>query len=365
MSEDRALEEELKATRRELARLTEQAERNSRILAQSQARELSLLRAGDLQALFQVMLVGLRDSYGLDAVTVILCDPDHEMRHLLLAGSSPPAVTRGLFFVDDLERVSRAYRGLDAPRLGPYRPADHRSVFPGSSSPGSVALIPLREKGRLFGALNFLSRDPARFQPHQATDFLDHLGVIAAFALENSVNRARLRRSGFTDVLTGWYNRRYLEDRLLEELARAARDSTTLACLMLDIDHFKRVNDRYGHAAGDDVLREMAEKIAKRIRATDVAARYGGEEFVILLPDSDSAAGVSLAESIRQTVQAGRYGVGSGLELEITVSIGVAACQPGRDDTEFKGLGAELLASADRALYRAKSDGRNRVEVNP
>ena len=216
----------------------------------------------------------------------------------------------------------------------------------------------------MFGTLNFLSYDPYRFQSRQATDFFDHLGIIAAFALENSVNRARLRLSGFTDVLTGWYNRRYLEVRLLEELARACRNSAFLACLMLDIDHFKRVNDEHGHPAGDDALREMTGEIAKRIRATDVAARYGGEEFVILLPESDDDAGVSVAESIRRTVGAARYGARRNLGLEITVSIGVASCRPRRHDGSFEALATDLLARADSALYRAKSCGRNRVEVS-
>ena len=118
MTEGRSLDGELEATRKELARLTEQAKINSRILAESQARELSLLRAGNLQALFQVMLDGLRESYRLDAVTVVLRDPGHELRHLLLGASSSPAIPRGLFFVDDLERVSSAFSRLERVRLG-------------------------------------------------------------------------------------------------------------------------------------------------------------------------------------------------------------------------------------------------------
>src|SRR5690606_12847583 len=112
----------------------------------------------------------------------------------------------------------------------------------------------------------------------------------------NVVNRARLLRSGFTDVLTGWHNRRYLQVRLAEELARARRDESTLVCLMLDLDHFKQINDTWGHGAGDEVLREVAQRVESQVRDSDVAARYGGEEFVILLPHTDVAAGRLLAE---------------------------------------------------------------------
>lgn len=362
MSEDPSLAKELEATRRELAQLKEQAERNSEILARSQARELSLLRAVDLQTLVHALLDGLRDSYALDHVTVIIPDPEHEVRHLLLDGMASEATPDGLLFVEGMSVVLPRYTDLEVSWLGEYRPDEHRMVFPGERGPGSVALIPLRQGGQLFGAVNFLSKNRDRFQKGQATDFLDHLGAIAAFALENAVNRARLRRSGFTDVLTGWYNRRYLQVRLVEELARAKRDSTSLACLILDIDHFKRVNDSHGHAAGDAVLRELAQKIAKRIRTTDVAARYGGEEFVILLPHTDTGAGITVAESIRRAVAEDRYGAASGLSLRITVSLGVSSVAPGRGTTDFQTMGDEMLARADRALYRAKAAGRNRVE---
>jgi diguanylate cyclase (GGDEF)-like protein len=166
----------------------------------------------------------------------------------------------------------------------------------------SIAMIPLRCRDELIGSINLASADADRYTAHHASDFLAHLGVIASLCIENAVNRARLRRSGFTDVLTGWHNRRYLQTRMKEELARACRDGSGLVCLMLDIDHFKSVNDNWGHAAGDSVLRELAQRIDTEVRASDVAARFGGEEFVILLPNTSSAAGQHLAERIRKAV---------------------------------------------------------------
>lgn len=355
---------ELARTRRLLAQLAEEVERNTEKLRRSQRRELELLHAGDLQSLFSRMLSGLRDSYGLDAVTVVLCDPDHDVRHLLIADGTDTRNLPGLIFVEALTGLAPQYVALRKPWLGPFSAADHQLIFPRHTGLASIAMIPLRHKGKLLGSINFGSRDPSRFTTAHASDFLAHLGVIASFALENVVNRARLLRSGFTDVLTGWNNRRYLQVRLSEELARARRHQTTLTCLMLDIDHFKAVNDTYGHVAGDEVLRELAQRIESQVRASDIAARYGGEEFVILLPNTDADSGALLAERIRAEIASTPFELSDHESIPITVSIGIACVSPERDDEDLKTLGESLIARSDVALYRAKSAGRNRIAVN-
>jgi len=213
------------------------------------------------------------------------------------------------------------------------------------------------------GSLNFGSTDESRFTRDYATDFLAHLGVIASFALENAVNRARLLRSGFTDVLTGWHNRRYLQVRLIEELARARRDSSNLVCLMIDIDRFKHVNDTHGHAAGDEVLCEFAQRIEAEVRASDIAARYGGEEFVVLLPNTDTDSGVLLAERIRLSISATPIDLRYDEPVTITASVGIASVVPDPEDDDFKTAGDALIARADVALYSAKAAGRDRVAV--
>ena len=166
----------------------------------------------------------------------------------------------------------------------------------------SVALIPLRRQDRLQGSLNFGSSDERRFSRHLATDFLAHLGVIASFAIENTINRARLVRSGLTDFLTGWHNRRYLNARLKEELARAQRQGTSLTCLLIDLDRFKQINDQHGHLAGDMALREAAQRVDAHIRGSDAAARFGGDEFVVLAPGITPDQAARLAERIRLAV---------------------------------------------------------------
>lgn len=363
MEAQQTLAEELEYTKSLLAKVTEEAERNSRILRSSQERELNLLQAESLSALFERMLEGLAESYRLDAVTVVLCDPDHDVRHLLLAGGATPEDLPGLIFEDALAGITPHYVALRAPWLGAYSAPDHQLIFPGHDSLASVALIPLRHDDLLIGSINFGSAEASRFTADHASDFFAHLGVIASFALENAVNRARLRRSGFTDFLTGWYNRRYLQVRLRDELARAKRQSAPLTCLMLDIDHFKRVNDQYGHAAGDRALREIAHRIESQVRASDVAARYGGEEFVILLPDTAAAPGSFLAERIRAAIEGTPFDIGAGHTVSITASVGIASATPERSDADLKTLGESLIARADVALYRAKSAGRNRVAV--
>ena len=352
---------ELAQVNARFAALSDEFRRNMSILRRSYERELTLLNAENIGALFQTMTKGLRDSYGVEQVTVAFADPDHDVRHLLAAEGTEPEELPGLRLVEALTGLAPQYVALRRPWLGPYRASDHALLFPGRSNITSIAMIPLIHKGALLGSINFGSTDESRFTREHATDFFAHLGAIASFALENVLNRARLLRSGFTDVLTGWNNRRYLQVRLVEELAQARRDASTLVCLMLDIDHFKSVNDNYGHAAGDAVLRELAQRIESQVRVSDIAARYGGEEFVVLLPGAELESGKLLAERIREAVSATPIEIGSGKSVTITASIGIASIAPGRDVDDLKTTGDSLLARADVALYSAKSAGRDRV----
>ncbi len=170
-------------------------------------------------------------------------------------------------------------------------------------------------------------------------------------------------RAGITDFLTGWHNRRYLQQRLKEELARAQRRSSTIACLMMDIDRFKCINDGYGHLAGDAALKEVARRVEGQIRSMDTAARFGGDELAILLPDTNQAEAARMAERIRQAIANSPYPLNGQVVRNLTISIGVAAVAPGRHETDLKALADRLVAEADAALYRAKALGRNRVQL--
>lgn len=354
----------LEAAESQLETLTAQVARNDEKMRRTQQRELRLLHADDLDTLIRELLGGLRAGYGLEQVTVVLCDPDHDIRHLLLAAGTPAESFNGLLMVESLTGLAPQYVALRQPWLGSFAACDHQLVFPQSSGLASVAMIPLTYRRQLIGSINLGSADASRFTREHAADFLAHLGVIASYCVDNTVNRARLLRSGFTDVLTGWHNRRYLQVRLNEELARARRDGNHLVCLMLDVDHFKRVNDTWGHAAGDAVLQELANRIDTQVRASDIAARFGGEEFVVLLPNTDNASGVRLAERVLQAISATAYDLPNGEPVAITASIGIAGVTPGPQAQDLKTVGDALIARADVALYRAKSGGRDQVAVD-
>jgi diguanylate cyclase (GGDEF)-like protein len=349
---------------RQLETLTDEVACNEDKMRRSQQRELRLLQADDLEALMREMLLGLRASYGLEYVSVVLCDPDHDMRHLLLAAGTPVQGFDKLVMVESLTGIAPQYVALRQPWLGEYSACDHQLICPGASGLASIAMIPLTHRQQLIGSINLGSKDDERFTRAHAADFLAHLGIIASFCIENVVNRARLLRSGFTDVLTGWHNRRYLQVRINEELARSRREQSYLVCLMLDIDHFKRINDTWGHAAGDIVLQELANRIDAQVRASDVAARYGGEEFVVLLPDTDNASAILLAERIRAAVSEAPYELPSGDSVQVTASIGIAGVRPDSQAEDLKTIGDSMIARADVALYRAKSGGRDQVAID-
>ncbi len=363
MESKEELQAQLDAARRRLDELTEEVARNDDKMRRTQQRELKLLQAEDLDSLLTVLIDGLRSSYGLEYVSVVVCDPDHDIRHLLMANGTPPESYATLLITESLAGLAPQYIALHRPWLGYYAACDHQMICPGADGLKSIAMIPLKHRGKLLGSINLCSRDGQRFTRDHASDFLEHLGVIASFCVENTINRARLLRSGFTDVLTGWNNRRYLSVRLSEELARARRDKSGIVCLMLDVDHFKRVNDTWGHAAGDAVLRDLAQRIESQVRASDVAARYGGEEFVVVLPNTLVESATLLAERIRTAISNAPFDLPCGETVNVTVSIGISEVHPGPDDNDLKTIGDSLVARADVALYAAKSAGRDRVIV--
>jgi len=184
----------------------------------------------------------------------------------------------------------------------------------------------------------------------------------SVLALQTAMDVMRitaLEHEILTDPLTGIYNRRFMEQRLREEVSKARRYHFKLAVLLLDLDHFKRVNDELGHQAGDQVLIEIGNLVNRELRDSDILARYGGEEFLVIAPNTAPSASKSLAERLRKRIESHSFltdfNKARKLEKQITVSIGVANFGDSSNDEE------SLIQVADQNLYRAKHGGRNQV----
>ena len=223
------------------------------------------------------------------------------------------------------------------------------------STIGSQAAVPLRSGERVTAVLVVAWTEHHELDPAQ----VDRIHVIAsqaALALHNALLHEELERLSVTDRLTELYNHGYFQQRLEEELERASRFGRTLSLIMLDIDDFKKFNDRWGHPRGDTVLRAVSAVIRQNLREIDVAARYGGEEFIVVLPETDEAGALAVAERIRRSMADHEFDAGNGAPVvRQTVSLGVATYP-------VHGVTAPRLVEAvDAAMYEAKRRGKNQV----
>ena len=347
--------------RQKLDSFMAEARSNERKLRRFEGLELQLI---SLNSLFDVVkaLIYPDPTFHWDVVTLTLLDPEYEIRRMLEEEGVVMADHPSLVFCTNLNDLHAVYPHSLFPTLGSYRSTKHAMLFPGTRlRPGSVALLPLVRYGKLIGSLNIGSVDAERFNKSVRTDFHEHFAAIVAICIENAGNVQRLRRQGLTDTLTAINNRRFFDQRLKEEIEVSRRSMAALSCMLLDVDHFKRVNDSYGHQIGDQVLREVAALIRAQLRGSDVLSRYGGEEFAALLAKTDSATAAEVAERIRRTIAEHPFQLPSGEHFHVTISIGVATYLATQNDPNAKPNGEILVGQADRCLYEAKGAGRNRV----
>ena len=357
-----ALQAENARLRQQLAQLVGEARTNQDKWRRFDQIERQVIGAGSPGELVDIVLGAYPSMFDLDCVSLVLLDPGQEMAGLY--AEEGVALPDGLQLWDHEGPLHAMFPGRLSPRLEPYGTQLAELFGHPAEPPASVALLPLVHRGRCVGCLNLGSRDPQRYGPHTRADFLERLGALLAVCLDSAVSNEKLKRAGLTDALTGVHNRRYVESRCAEEVQAARRSRLPLACLMLDVDHFKRVNDTHGHPAGDAVLRYIARLIRAQLRGHDVVARYGGEEFVLLLPATPHDAALETAQRIRRVIAAQTMPVQAAEPLRVTVSMGLASLSPvhASDDA---GAGpvdrqvAALVDRADRALYAAKQGGRN------
>lgn len=332
-----------------------EARLNEKKLRRLDQLERRLISTHSLSDLIQILLHEYKYAYDLDAVTLVLADPEYEIARFL------ESEKRGGSDVLGLVLLQKLYSDDTQPRLGAFDHTRTDAIFvPWPAECQSMAQLPLLSRGGLIGSLNLASVKPDRFAADNGTAILERLAAIFCICLENSLNHERLKQVGLTDPLTDVNNRRYFDSRIRDEVSHARRHGTPLACMFLDVDKFKRINDTLGHHAGDQVLCAVAHIIKLQLRTHDILARYGGEEFVVLLPQTALGQACEIAERIRITLEAHTFETCSADDLAVTISIGVAML-PGKACDEIDVCTQKLVSAADTALHQAKEGGRNRV----
>jgi len=219
----------------------------------------------------------------------------------------------------------------------------------------SILVVPMWRRGEVVGVLSTQSYLPNSYETDDIK-LLEMLASYAAIALDNTEMFIHIQELAITDSLTGVYNRRHIFELGYREYLRARRFNRPLSLLMIDIDHFKKVNDTYGHLKGDQILLELAHLLKKDVREIDMVGRFGGEEFLIILPETNLHEGKKIAERIRRCVETNFYNQDNDI-LTITISLGIAEMQFSTQSFDA------ILENADIALYQAKNAGRNQVKV--
>ncbi len=358
------LETENQRLRQRLQHLHACALETEALFERHQEWEIQLLSVHSLDKLLLKLTDGVKQRFDLQQVRLLLDDPDHLIRALLMRMGMTElnTCTADVRYLD-------AWEGHLAPlqhtlRVGALSVEEQALLFAPEPAIHSAALLPLLRDNRLLGLLVIGSSDPHRYAENLGTLFLHRLSAIVAVCLENCINRAQLEVGGLTDPLTGLHNRRSLDQRLANELARAHRHGTPLGCLFIDLDYFKQINDVHGHAIGDAVLIELATRLQSTLRINDIAARFGGDELIVLMPSTDIAEAHQLGERIHSVVTEQPFAIDTDKTLPLSVSIGVASLTPDTtvsDPALFAQTGNDLLQAADQALYAAKHAGRNQV----
>jgi len=358
---------EVEKLRRQISVYVDNARENELKLRRFQEQELQFIKSAGLEQLLETFFVDYRQRFHHDAVSLLLLDPNYEVRRILDNLGIEQQRYPELHFSDNPDNMLQSLFGR---RLSPLLGADQslysKQLFIGQARPPvSIAALPLVRQGRLIGSFNIGSLKARRYTKDSATDFLRHIAEIFAVCFENAINNEKIKLLGLLDPLTGVHNRRYFDQRLTEEVSQTLRQHKPLSCLFLDIDHFKAFNDNHGHQVGDRVLQDVASVIKSQMRLSDVLGRFGGEEFAILLTNTAEKEALEIAERIRQSIEAHQLELDEQHSLSVTLSAGCSTLDARQDQQYHDGLGDQLIAAADTALYAAKDGGRNRVGFRP
>jgi two-component system, cell cycle response regulator len=355
---------ENQSLRTQLDQILNAARHNQAIMLRHQALDLKMIAAASFRELLENIFNTLAAESDLDMVTLCLFDRGNSISQILTSLKIDAKEFPHLQLIKHESDLQFQFNIASKPTLAQYDAKLHGRLFWSCvQAPRSIAVVPLCRQNMLIGYLNFGSKDGARFVQEMATDFIERMASIIAISLENVINNERLTLIGLTDPLTNVNNRRYVEQRILEELGRARRQQYSVSCLYLDIDFFKKINDTHGHQGGDDVLIETANRIKAELRLSDTLGRFGGEEFVVLLINSDQNAAMHVAERIRKSIEQKPFLLSLTGICQATISIGAATLTYAQNHGEVTEVGRKLIMRADEGLYQAKNTGRNRVCV--
>ena len=315
--------------------------------------------AHQLKHVLELVLQGTIETVGAQKASLALYEPEKDLLRIHLVKGLPDRALEDAINSGEHQCMSfRPGEGI-AGRVflsrAPIRiddtSRDDRFVDVSRSFATSILCVPLVTDGEAIGVINVTN--PPRDRAFDGADE-DHLMMLAAQA-SGAINRARLYELASTDELTGLHVRRLILQRLRQEVRRWQRYGQHLSVAMVDIDHFKRVNDTRGHAAGDEVLRATGRLLRDQLRRDlDMAGRFGGEEFLLLFPATPESGAAVACERLRRAVADARVPIDGG-EVGITVSIGLAGCERRRETA------LSMIKRADAALYRAKQGGRNQL----
>ena len=324
-------------------------------LEQQRARQLQAINAIaqqttavlELEDLLGRVCELIQDAFRVSHVSLFLRE-DHDLVLRAHHGTLTPRIPQGGRFPASTEPWASILAGNRTAMESDLRSATTTKFFAESAS---RMRIPLVSFGQTLGVLALDSALPDAFRDGDLQS-LESVADICATAIQNAHYVERVKQLAYLDGLTGIFNRRFFELRILEEIDRARRYGTGMAVIMADIDQFKRLNDEFGHVLGDEVLRQVSSLFHQQVRKIDVVCRYGGEEFGILLTQTMPQHAMNIAEKLRKMVAGWQF---PGVPRTVTISAGAAAF-PDQGTTRD-----ELVKAADAALYAAKQAGRNRV----
>ena len=332
----------------ENARLYSMERRRAEQLEAINAVAKKTTRVLDLDELLTVVCRLLLDWFRIDHVAVLLAEGD-TLRVRAHEGRLTPNLAMG--------SILSPGAGLAARALSMGRSVIENNVnsvegyIAGFAETQAEMCVPLIIFGEKLGVLALDSARKNAFDPEDVQP-LESVADICAAAIQNAHNFDRMKQLAYVDGLTGIHNRRYFEMRIVEELERASRFQGRMSVIMVDIDHFKKMNDEFGHLLGDEMLRAVSSILKQQLRKMDMVCRYGGDEFAIVVPETTGESAMRVAEKLRRQVETHFF---PGVPRPVTISCGVAD-YPAHGVTRD-----EVVAAADSALYLAKQAGRNRV----